>query len=44
MEKYLPHNFVEWELFKSKLKVEQFKKGETILHIGDVCQKLSIRE
>jgi len=41
IEKYLPHNFIEWELFKSKLKVEYFKKGETIFHIGDVCKKLS---
>ena len=40
IEKYLSHNFVEWNLFKSKLVVEQFKKGETILHIGDRCDSL----
>ena len=40
IEKYIPYNFIEWTLFKSKLKVERFKKGETILHIGDGCTKL----
>jgi len=40
IEKYISYNFIEWTLFKSKLKVERFKKGETILHIGDVCRKL----
>ena len=40
IEKYIPYNFIEWTLFKSKLKVERFKKGETILHIGDICTSL----
>ena len=40
IEKYISHNFVEWRIIKSKLKVEVFTKGETILHMGDVCQTL----
>ena len=40
IEKYISHNFVEWRIFQSKLKVEYFKKGETILHVDDVCQTL----
>jgi len=40
IDRYISHNFVEWTLFKSKLTIEYFQKGETILHIGDVCKKL----
>jgi len=40
IEKYISHNFIEWHLMQSKLTVEYFKKGDTILHIGDVCDKL----
>ena len=40
IEKYISYNIIEWSLFKSKLKVEEFKKGEIILHIGDICDKL----
>ena len=40
IEKYISHNFMEWTLFKSKLQVEHFKKGETIHHMGDVCTRL----
>ena len=40
IEKYISHNVIEWTLFKSKLKIEQYKKGEIIHHIGDVCSKL----
>jgi len=40
IEKYISHNVIEWTLFKSKLKIEYFQKGETLLHMGDVCKKL----
>ncbi len=41
IEKYIPHNFIEWNLFKSKLRVENYKKGQTIHHIGNICHKLA---
>ena len=44
IKQHVPLNPIEWALFKSKLKTEQFKKGETILHIGDVCTKLRFIE
>ena len=40
IEKYISHNVIEWTLFKSKLQIEYFQKGETLLHMGDVCKKL----
>jgi len=38
IEKYISHNFIEWNLFKSKLGVKNYKKGQTIHHIGTVIQ------
>jgi len=40
IEGYIRTNFIEWSLVESKLSVEHFKKGETILFIGDVCCEL----
>ena len=40
IEDYIRINSIEWSLVQSKLSVEHFKKGETILFIGDVCSKL----
>jgi len=40
IDKYISANLIEWTLLKSKLTIENFKKGQTILHIGDVCDKL----
>ena len=40
IEKYISLNFTEWNLFKSKLKIKRYKKGQTIHHIGDVCSQL----
>jgi len=37
---YVSMPFIEWQLLKSKLFVEHFKKGETILFIGDSCSQL----
>jgi CRP-like cAMP-binding protein len=41
MEKYISHNFIEWTMFKAKLKVERYKRGQTVQYMGDVCKKLS---
>jgi len=41
IEKYISYNFIEWSLFKSKLKIKRYKKGQTIHHIGDICTKLA---
>jgi CRP-like cAMP-binding protein len=40
IEKYVPYNFIEWSLFQSRLSIVEYKKGETILHIGEVCRDL----
>ena len=37
---YITINFIEWNLFQSKLKIVHYKKGEVIHHIGDVCSEL----
>jgi len=41
IEKYVSLNFLEWNLFKSKVKIKRYKKGQTIHHIGDICTKLA---
>jgi len=41
IEKYISYNLIEWNLFKSKLKIKRYKKGQTIHHIGDICTKLA---
>ena len=41
IEKYISFNVIEWTLFKSKLTVKSYKKGQTIHQIGDVCTKLA---
>ncbi len=40
IEQYINLNLVEWKLIESKLTLTSFKKGETILHQGDVCKNL----
>ena len=40
ISKYISINPIEWTLIKSKLKIEHYKKGDVILHLGDVCKKL----
>ena len=40
IDKYISVNLIEWKLVESKLTIEHFKKGETILHIGNICNKL----
>ena len=36
IEHYVPLNFIEWQIIKSKLKIRHYKKGEIIHHVGDV--------
>lgn len=40
IEKYITLNLLEWKILKSKLTVKSFKKGEIILHQGDICKNL----
>lgn len=40
IQQYISFNIVEWNLFKSRLKIKEFKKGDIILHQGDVCHEL----
>ena len=44
IEKYISPNIVEWTLFKSKLRLKKFKKDETILYMGDICDELHFIE
>jgi len=37
---YISFNIIEWNLLKSKLKIKEFQKGDTILHQGDICHEL----
>jgi len=37
---YISLNTIEWMLFKSRLTLLQYKKGEIIHYAGDVCDKL----
>ena len=38
ISKHISLNPIEWTLIK--LKIEHYKKGDVILHLGDVCKKL----
>lgn len=40
IQQYLNLNLLEWKLVESKLQIKIIKKGETILHQGDVCHNL----
>lgn len=40
IERYVPLNSLEWQLFKSKLTIKKYKAKETILHQGDICEEL----
>lgn len=40
INKYISLNILEWTLFKSKLKITHFKKGEIIHYAGNICTKL----
>ena len=40
IDRYISFNRIEWALFKSKLKIVHFKKGEIIHYAGDICTKM----
>ena len=40
MDKYISFSFIEWKLLTSKMKIKNYKKGETIHHMGDICTEL----
>jgi CRP-like cAMP-binding protein len=40
MDQYIDLNVIEWAMFKSKLKVAHYKKGEIIHYAGDVLNRL----
>ena len=39
-DQFVDLNAEEWALFRSKIKIYHFKKGEIIHHAGEVCRKL----
>jgi len=38
LEQYISLNVLEWGIIKSKLEIVQYKKGDTIHHMGDICR------
>lgn len=40
ISRYISINIIEWAFVERKLNVAYFKKGQTILNIGDICDKL----
>jgi len=41
IKQYIDVTSEEWELYKSKINIEYYKKGQIIHHVGDVCRKIS---
>lgn len=40
IQKHVSVNVLEWGIFTTKLSIKKFKKNETILYQGDVCDEL----
>ena len=40
MQEYISLNTTDWNIIKSKLKIEYFKKGDIIHSIGDISSKI----
>lgn len=40
IQKHITIDSMQWEFLKSLLTLKRFKKGDTILHQGDVCKEL----
>jgi len=40
MEKYISLNSADWDIIKSRLKIEYLKKGDIIHNIGDISSKI----
>jgi CRP-like cAMP-binding protein len=41
IEKYIDITSKDWEIYKSKIHIEHYSKGQIIHHAGDVCSKIS---
>ena len=41
INKYINITEKEWEHYKSKMKVEYYKKGQILQHAGNVCHKIA---
>ena len=41
IDKYIDITSEEWELYKSKINIEHYKKGQMIHHAGNVCKNIS---
>jgi len=41
IEKHIDMTASEWKLYKSKICIEYYKKGQIIHHAGDVCSKIA---
>ena len=41
LSQYISLNIAEWSIIKQKLKIQKYKKGETIHSMGDVCSSIS---
>ena len=40
MEQYVSLNLAEWNIVRTKLKLQHYQKGEIIHHVGDICTQL----
>ena len=40
IQQHISVNFIEWNIVKSKLRIEYYQKGDIIHNIGDICTKL----
>ncbi len=41
LSRYITLNVAEWNILKLKLKIERYRKGDTIHSMGDICSKLA---
>ena len=41
IDQYIDITSSEWELYKSKINIEHYKKGQIVHNAGDVCSKIS---
>jgi len=41
IKQYINITSEEWELYKSKIKIEHYKQGQIIHHAGNICSKIS---
>ena len=41
IDKHIDISLQDWEIYKSKIKIEYYKKGQIIHHSSNVCNKIS---